>query len=109
MSKKSDIVFTVHLDENHVPEKIEWYAEDGNVRSSCKSVLIAMWDEKENNTLRVDLWDKNMKVDEMKRFFHQNLMTMADTFERATNEEKMSQEMRDFAVYFADQMKIFEE
>jgi hypothetical protein len=33
-------------------------------------------------------------------------MTMADTFERATGETEMSQEMRDFSIYFADRMKL---
>ncbi len=108
MSKTSEIKFTVHLDENHVPEKIDWFAEDGDVSNACKSVLIAIWDEKEKNTLRMDLWNKEMTVDEMKHFFHQNLMTMADTFERATAEKEMSQDMRDFAIYFADKMELID-
>lgn len=108
MPKSSEIKFAVHLDENMVPEKIDWSAEDGGVQSACKSVLIALWDEKEKNTLRIDLWDKEMTVDEMKHFFHQNLMTMADTFERATGEKEMSQDMRDFSIYFADKMGLID-
>lgn len=109
MSKTSEIKFTVNLDENHVPEKIEWHAEDGDVSNFCKSVMIAIWDEKEKNTLRMDLWNKEMTVEEMKHFFHQNLMTLADTFERATGEKEMSQDMRDFGVYFADKMELIDE
>jgi gliding motility-associated protein GldC len=106
MSKSSEIKFTVHLDVNHVPEKIEWFAEDGGAASTCKSVMISIWDEQEKNTLRMDVWNKEMSTDEMKHFFHQSLMTMADTFERATGETEMSQEMRDFSIYFADRMKL---
>lgn len=106
MSKISEIRFTVHLDDNHVPEKIEWHAEDGDVASICKAVMIALWDEKEKNTLRMDLWNKEMTVDEMKHFFHQNVMTMADTFERATGEKEICQDMRDFSIYFAEKMGI---
>lgn len=103
-AKRSDIRFSVQLDENHVPERIEWQAEDGNVRSTCKATLISLWDEQEQNTLRIDLWTKEMSVDDMKAFFHQNILTMADTFQRATGEEKMAAQMRDFGAYFAEHM-----
>ena len=102
--KTSQIRFTVSLDENHVPERIEWEAEDGNVKSECKSTLISLWDARENNTLRIDLWTKQMTTDEMKTFYHQSIMTMADTFERATGEGKMAAQMRDFGHYFAEHM-----
>jgi gliding motility-associated protein GldC len=100
----SDIRLTVHLDENRVPERIDWEAEDGGVKSSTKAILLSVWDEKEANTLRIDLWTKEMSVEEMKAFFHQNLMTLADTFERATGEGKMAAQMRDFGAYFAEHM-----
>lgn len=102
--KTSAINLTVHLDENRVPERIDWEAEDGGVKSTSKAVLLSVWDEKEANTLRIDLWTKEMSVEEMKAFFHQNLMTMADTFERATGEGKMAAQMRDFGNYFAEHM-----
>jgi len=82
--KKSEIKFTVTLDENNLPEKIDWSATDANEQSISKAVMIALWDAKENNTLRTDLWTKDMKVDAMKQFYHQSLLSMADTFERAT-------------------------
>ena len=90
MSKTSQIHFTVTLDENQVPERIDWEAEDGGVKSECKAALISLWDAKESNTLRIDLWTKQMTTDEMKAFYHQSIMTMADTFERATGEGKMA-------------------
>jgi gliding motility-associated protein GldC len=102
--KTSQIRFTVTLDENQVPERIDWEAEDGNVKSECKSTLISLWDTKENNTLRIDLWTKQMTTDEMKAFYHQSIMTMADTFERATGEGRMAAQMRDFGHYFAEHM-----
>lgn len=104
MPKTSDIRLTVHLDENHVPERIDWEAEDNATKSSSKAVLLSLWDEKEKNTLRIDLWTKEMTVEEMKAFFHQNILTMADTFERATGEGKMAAQMRDFGHYFAEHM-----
>ena len=100
----SDIRLTVHMDANRVPERIDWEAEDGGAKSSSKAVLLSVWDEQERNTLRIDLWTKEMTVEEMKAFFHQNILTMADTFERATGEGKMAEQMRDFAAYFAEHM-----
>lgn len=102
--KTSQIRLDVQLDENHVPEHIAWEAEDGGVRSEANAVLLALWDEREKNTMRIDLWTKTMSVDDMKRFFHQCILTMADTFERATGEDRMAAQMRDFGAYFAEHM-----
>ncbi|MGZ4044211.1 MAG: gliding motility protein GldC, partial [Bacteroidia bacterium] len=64
--------------------------------SECKSVMISLWDAKENNTLRIDLWTKEMTVDEMKKFFHQNIMTLTDTYVRATNDNATADAVRNF-------------
>lgn len=104
MPKTSDIKLTVHLDENNVPEKIDWEAQDTGSKSSSKAMLLSLWDEQEKNTLRIDLWTKEMTVEEMKAFFHQNILTLADTFQRATGEGKMAEQMREFGAYFAKHM-----
>ncbi len=94
--KTSEIKFTVSVDENHLPNKIEWEAADAGEKSSSKSVMIALWDEKENNTLRIDLWTKEMMVDEMKKFYHQNVMSLTDTYIRATGDEATGKEVKAF-------------
>jgi gliding motility-associated protein GldC len=104
MTKTSEIRLSVRLDANNVPEHIDWEAEDGGGKSSSKAVLLSLWDEQEKNTLRIDLWTKEMTVEEMKAFFHQNILTLADTFERATGEVRMAAQMRDFGAYFAEHM-----
>ena len=105
--KKSTINIEVELDENQVPEKIVWDAEDtGTGLAESKAMMLAFWDKKEANTMRMDLWTKEMMVDEMKMFYHQTLLTMADSFDRATGEAEMSQDLRDFCDYFAERMKI---
>ncbi|MFK8288131.1 gliding motility protein GldC [Capnocytophaga canimorsus] len=108
MSKKtSDIQLSVTLDENRVPEKIFWSAQDGGVtQQEARAMFLSVWDHKAKETLRIDLWTKDMSVDEMKQFFHQTLFTMADTFYRATNDEKMTQTMKDFCEYFAEKMEL---
>jgi gliding motility-associated protein GldC len=108
--KTSDINISVSLDENKLPVKIEWKAEDSGLDgvNESKALMMAFWDKKENNTMRMDLWTKDMLVDEMKQFYHQCLLSMADTFDRATGEDKMAGDMRDFADYFAEKMKLVE-
>lgn len=103
----SEIQFTVGLDENRIPENISWSAEDGGIKDeSSKAIMLAVWDHKKKDTLRMDLWTKDMPVDEMKQFFHQTLTSMASTFQRATNDDKMSATMRDFCDYFAEKLEL---
>ncbi|MDX8385397.1 MAG: gliding motility protein GldC [Gallionella sp.] len=100
--KQSEIKFTVTLDENSMPSQIDWSASDNSTASTSKAVMISLWDDKKMSALRIDLWTKEMKVDEMKLFCHQNLLSMADTLERATGEKKGAQEMRKFAKEFGE-------
>ncbi len=103
----SKIEFEVGLDENKVPEKIKWNAQDGGVTSEeTKAFMLSVWDAKKKDTLRIDLWTKDMPVDEMKQFFHQTLVSMSQTFQRATNDEKMAATMIDFCDYFAEKLEL---
>lgn len=103
----SEISLKVGLDENKIPEEIYWTAEDGGVTDEqTKAVLLSVWDHKSQESLRIDLWTKDMPLDEMKVFFHQTLMAMADTFQRATDDTKMSDTMRDFCDYFAEKLEL---
>lgn len=103
----SKITFKVGLDENKIPEEISWNAEDGGIKNEAsKAIMLSVWDHKKKDTLRMDLWTKDMPVDEMKQFFHQTLVSMAGSFERATNDEKMTATMRDFCDYFAEKLEL---
>ncbi|WP_298892269.1 gliding motility protein GldC [uncultured Psychroserpens sp.] len=103
----SKIELSVELDENRVPEKLHWTAEDGGISNEeAKAMMLAVWDAKAKETLRIDLWTKDMPVDEMKQFFHQTLVEMSNTFHRATQDEKMTATMRDFCDYFAEKLEL---
>ena len=109
MSKtvKSTIELFVELDENRVPEKLSWTAKDGGInKEEAKAMMLSVWDSKAQETLRIDLWTKDMPVDEMKLFFHQTLVEMSNTFQRATEDEKMTATMRDFCDYFAEKLEL---
>jgi gliding motility-associated protein GldC len=103
----SEIKFLVELDENRVPEKLTWTAQDGGVDAEeAKAMMLSIWDSKAKETLRIDLWTKEMPVDEMKLFFHQTLVAMSETFSRATGDEKMTATMKDFCDYFAEKLEL---
>ena len=106
--KKAEIKFTVELDENNVPENIMWESTDSQNKEALpvKSIMLALWDHNYKNTLRIDLWTKDMPVDEMKRFFYETLQTMGDSFLRATGEKNIVEDLRDYCAHFADKMEI---
>ena len=104
---KSKIEISVDLDKNKIPEKIFWSAEDGNIKNqSSKAIFLSVWDSEKKESLRIDLWTKEMPLDEMKIFFHQTLVAMSDTFNRATQDEKMTNTMKDFCDYFAEKLNL---
>ena len=105
--KKSKIEISVNLDDNKIPEKILWSAEDGNIKDKeSKALFLSVWDSEKKESLRIDLWTKEMPLDEMKIFFHQTLVAMSDTFNRATQDEKMTATMKDFCDYFAEKLNL---
>ena len=108
--KKSEINIEVLLDENRVPEALFWSAEDGDVyKEEAKAMLLSMWDSKANETLRIDLWTKDMPVDEMKKFFTHIRVALCDTFHHETHDEKMTSTMKDSDDYFAEKINLINE
>jgi gliding motility-associated protein GldC len=104
----SEIKINISLDQNKIPEKISWSAPDGGVeQEQTKAFLLSLWDNQQKETLKIDLWTKDMPVDEMKLFFHQTLVTMSETYMKATNDEKMAKTMHDFAEYFAEKLELY--
>ncbi|MGZ8556854.1 MAG: gliding motility protein GldC [Chitinophagaceae bacterium] len=98
----SSIVIDVHTDENKVPDAITWNATDNTVEQvqKAKAMMLSFWDGSEKTALRIDLWTKDMMIDEMADFFYQTMMTMADTYGRATNHKEIVVEMKKFAQDF---------
>jgi gliding motility-associated protein GldC len=89
--KKSEIHFDITLDENNVPENIVWEATDKpGEEDHTNAISIAIWDDSEKNTMRLDLWTKEMPIHEMKKFYIDALGGMSQTLLNATGDEKMS-------------------
>lgn len=107
VTKQSKIEINVGLNSNNLPLEMHWSATDGGVENqAARAVFLSLWNPEENNTMKIDLWTKDMSVEEMKQFFHQTLVTMADTFERATGENLISEDLRDYCYHFAEKMDI---
>lgn len=98
----STITIDVTLDPQMIPADIHWNASQSNSeeRQQAKAMMVSFWDGKEKAAMRIDLWTKEMMVDEMADFYYQNLMSMADTFERATHQKELVEEMKSFAKSF---------
>jgi gliding motility-associated protein GldC len=107
--KNSEIKFNITLDEERIPQTINWEATDSGIEGvkDCRATMIAVWDTREKTTMRIDLWTKDMLVDDMKRFFYENLVTMADTYKRATQENELAEDLKKFADEFAKKGNIF--
>jgi len=106
--QKSTITIDVILDPNKIPEQINWEASDSNaeMKQKAKAMCLAFWDGAEQSAMRIDLWTKNMMVDEMGEFFFQMMMTMADTFQRATQNDELTKEMKEFAKDFQNKFRL---
>lgn len=100
--RKTQITIDVELDENHIPENITWNAEDGGIqKQDTKAFMISVWDEKAKEALRIDLWTKEMPVDQMKMFMHQIFVSMGSTYQRATGEDDVAEWIEQMAEEFA--------
>jgi gliding motility-associated protein GldC len=99
---QSNINVQIHLDEEKIPQNIEWSASDSTAEEAqaARAMMLTFWDPTDKTALRIDLWTKEMMVDEMADFFYQNLMGMGDTFMRATQDKELSDEFKNFAKTF---------
>ena len=104
---QSTITIDVVLDQDKVPEHIYWRATDStaDMKQKAKAMMLAFWDSADKSALRIDLWTKDMMVDEMGDFFYQTFMTMADTYDRATRNTELVEEMKQFAKLFLAKFK----
>jgi gliding motility-associated protein GldC len=99
---QSTITIDVTLDIDKIPEQISWNATQSSAEEAqkAKAMMLSFWDGQEKAALRIDLWTKDMMMDEMADFVYQNIMSMADNFERATRQQELSGDMKKFAKAF---------
>ena len=103
----SSITIDVFLDEDKIPEQIRWQADATTAEEpqNAKAIMLAFWDGIDKSALRIDLWTKDMMVDEMADFFYQTIMSMADTYNHATHQEELVAEIKKFAKDFYNKFR----
>lgn len=109
--KQSQIRLNVGLDKENMPAVIEWSADDSDTEGlqEAKAMILSLWDGNDENAMRIDLWTKEMNVEEMNLFLFQTLVTLGDTYQRATNNSEIADDIREFAHHFGHQTKVFGE
>jgi gliding motility-associated protein GldC len=107
--KSSQLRITVHLDEKNFPTGIDWDADDRPQSSqpiACKAMLLSLFERETFDTMKIDLWTKDMQVNEMDRFFYQTLRALSDTYFKATQNKELATEMQRFVHYFGEKTEI---
>ena len=93
--KQSEIRVNVELDDKNIPEKIFWAAEDlDNKVTEAKALNISVWEHSKRETLRLELWTKDMPVTDMKLMCIDTIGGMAQTIKNATGDEEMANAMQ---------------
>lgn len=101
--RTSEIHLTVTTDANKVPDAIRWSASDAGISdAAAKAFSLSVWNGRE--ALSIDLWDKEMTVEEMRAFVCQSMMTLADALERATQDARAAGAIRGFTSELAERM-----
>jgi len=105
---KSEINLKIELGEDKIPEKIEWYASDSPMDKPepCSAVLLSLWDGETKQDKNIQLWTKKMTIEEMNHFVFRNLMMVADSFERATNNTEEATKLKDFTREMGFRLKV---
>ena len=104
---KQSLNFEVKLDENHLPVNIEMDPGEGSQKEKkIKALMISAWAAQTKETLRIDLWTKDMPVHDMFIMYHQTMLSMAVSLQKATGQERLADALRDYCDFFAEQTKI---
>jgi len=106
----SEIKLQVGLDEQSIPATIHWTADQQSPQpQECKAFLLSLFEKDSKETLKIDLWTKDMQIQEMDRFFYHTLKSMSQTYLQATNNQALSDDMMDFVEHFGKKIGFLPE
>ena len=88
-------------------ENIQWKLT-GQLKNRLTSAQQAMASYVDNALMNMDLWIKDMNVEEMRHFVCQTMMTLADTFERATSDKAHAEAIRGFTTELAKRVGVLD-
>ena len=103
ITKQSEIRFKIGLNKQNVPIDIKWQASDSKNQElrDCKSIMLSIWDAAQRETLKIDLWTAEMTTDEMHSHFFQTLLSLGESYHRATKNPYVKEELKAFAEQLA--------
>lgn len=107
--KESEIRIKVGLNAEKIPVQILWAAPDNPGHEQfqpVKALLMALFDGEHQDTLKMDLWTKELQVVEMDRLMFQTLRSLADTYYKATQNKELASDMQRFVQYFGEKTEI---
>jgi gliding motility-associated protein GldC len=101
-SRTAEIKVTVELDSDNLATRIAWQASETPDAGAapCQSMMLALWDSGKKSTAAIDLWTRDMTVDDMNFFVYQVLHKIAATYLRATKNAAMAQSIHEFGDKF---------
>lgn len=109
-TQEFEVSIKIQLDQENSPVSMNWSTSDGNIQKApIKAMLMSLLDSAENETIKIDLWTKEMSTDDMKNFFHKAMISMTESFEKATGEKDICKELKQSFDQFAIKMNILPE
>lgn len=103
---KKTITIEVGLDNEGMNVDMIWHADDAASIHNAKAMLLGFFDRESKDTMRIDIWTKDMMVMEMDRFVYYSLRGLADTYLKASANKELAEHMQKFAHYFGEKTEI---
>jgi gliding motility-associated protein GldC len=93
----SEIKFNIEMNDKKFIDTIKWESTDkpSDGPDKTDAIAISIWDPIQKNTLRIDLWSKDMTAFEMKRFTVDSVGGLAESLRSSTGDNKMADMMQE--------------
>ncbi len=104
---KSEINFSIDLDQSRIPEKIFWDATENPNEgiNETKAIFISIWDHYHKGLLGINLWTKDMPVDEMGHFAVDIVGNLSQMLKDSTQDPKMISILEDACKQMTQHLK----
>ncbi len=98
MSRTAEIKLTIDLDGDKLPTRIAWQASEAEnpAPTNCQSAMLSLWDSESKTTASIDLWTREMTIDDMNLHVYQVIHKLADTYWRATKDKDIADVIHEF-------------
>ena len=104
--RKSEIKLTVTLDEQEVPEMLEWSASEkgGAAAEQTNAFALFVWNDATGDIMPVNLWTGHMDKIELKKFYINIIGSLAERLAFATEDYDMANDMEGLCRKMAERL-----